>query len=77
MMEISKEDRKKGGGGERGRTSTVQCTVSWKQREQNFKKERIINIELQANRRCEDNGVPEVLEISHVLFILSHQPHLN
>lgn len=57
MKEISKEERKRESDNERGRTTAVQYTVSWKPRELNFKKERIIYIKSYRQLEVEDNGV--------------------
>lgn len=74
LKEISK-DRKIERSRGRSKTRTIQYTVSWKPRAQNFKRERIIFIKWYRQLEIKDNGVQEAPEASRVLFILSHQPY--
>ena len=75
LKEISK-DRKIERGRGRSKSRTIQYTVSWKPRAQNFKRERMIFIKWYRQLEIKDNGVQEAPEASRVLFILSHRPIL-
>lgn len=61
-----KIEKEKESGSERGRTRAVQYTVSWKPREQNFKKERMIYVKSYRQLDVKDNGVQRALK--HHMF---------
>ena len=71
-MKIS-NDRKIERGRGRSKTRTIQYTVSWKPRAQNFKREKMIFIKWYRQLEIKDNGIQEDPEASRGLFMLSHR----
>lgn len=74
ILKIS-NDRKIERGRGRSKTRTIQYTVSWKPRAQNFKREKMIFIKWYRQLEIKDNGIQEDPEASRGLFMLSHRPY--